>query len=145
MNNKTPQPSHPQLKPVCKIITQLLLRHSIPTHAKRLALNFKSSQFYTKKQGAQSVEIQIERPTSYADWEILLVVEFKYPTQESERLDLFQYFDFYHGLFYLPNAECLELTDQKAQAQLKSWIKSFLTHTNQGSFDIQIVTLVKSI
>lgn len=144
MNNNTPQPSRSQLIPVRRIIKQLLSRHTIPSHTKCLALNFKSSQFYTKKQGAPSVEIQIERPASYADWEILLVAEFEYLTQESEKLNLSQYFDFYHNLFYHPNAERLELADQKAQAQLKSWIKSFLTHTDQGSFDIQIVTLVKS-
>lgn len=126
------------------VVTRTLACYTIPVHIKRIAINFKCSQFYIDKQGIQPVEIQIERASIKDCWEIRLIATFDYPTQESKNLDVSLYFNFHFGWFYQPDIERCELDRPEVKALFQTWLSAFLKHFQQGCFDIQVVTTVKS-
>lgn len=132
------------LEPIKKFIALTLDQYAIPSNAKRLALNFKCSQFYINKRGIQPVEIQIERTDENAGWEIRFVATFDYPTLNSESLDVSLYFNFHFGWFYHPDIKRCELDRPEVTGLFHSWLIAFLQHVRQNSFDIQVLTLVKA-
>nr|WP_257970593.1 DUF2787 domain-containing protein [Vibrio parahaemolyticus] len=104
------------LEPINKFIALTLDQYAIPSNAKRLALNFKCSQFYIDKRGIQPVEIQIERTDENAGWEIRFVATFDYPTLNSESLDVSLYFNFISGGSTSQTSNAVSLTGQKLPA-----------------------------
>ncbi|EGX7689040.1 TPA: DUF2787 family protein [Vibrio parahaemolyticus] len=85
------------LEPINKFIALTPIQYAIPYNTKRLALNFKCSQFYIDKRGILPVKIHIESTDENAGWEIRFVATFEYPTLNSESLDVSLYFNFHFG------------------------------------------------
>ncbi|EOA9034939.1 DUF2787 family protein [Vibrio harveyi] len=132
------------VEPIQAVIKQTLACYTIPRDIKRIAINFKCSQFYINKQGIQPIEIQLERTNAEDSWEIRFIATFDYPTQESKNLDVSLYFNFHFGWFYQPDIERCELDRPEVKALFETWLNAFLKHLQQGHFDIRVVTAVKT-
>jgi hypothetical protein len=137
MNKTAP---HPLL---LQYLHALLAELDIPTYAKRVALNFRITNYYQTRTGFPPVEVQLERCAEGSQpWQIVFVASFSYPNEQASDVDIELYFNFLRGWFYQPDVERCALSHPKVKQLYEAYERAFLSQVKQSSFDSIQATLV---
>lgn len=126
-----------------RTIKDILTYYQIPQSAKRLALNFKASEFYSERAGIQPIEIQLDRTNTKSEWIIRFIATFDFPTPEAQKLDIALYFNLHYQWFYQPDIERCDINQPEVISLLQSWIKAFIQHLSNNQFDKQSLAIIK--
>ncbi|UGA53715.1 DUF2787 family protein [Vibrio sp. VB16] len=135
---------HPRTTPSIELyrcLNQIVSKLDIPANAKRIAINFRRSEYYQTKKGFRPVEIQLERQSN--DWTIVFVASFAYPDEHATQVDVELYFNFLRGWFFQPDIhnQC-DLHQPKVTQLWNSWEVALLKQINNKAFNELSATLV---
>lgn len=132
----------PDLAPFHQLMALVLEQYSVPSNVRRIALNFRNSDFYVKRSGHQPVEIQLERSSKDNVWLVRFVASFDYPGGNETELDVALYFNFKHQWFYQPDIEHCELARPEVLALFQSWQAAFARNLKSMCYDQHTLTIV---
>ncbi|MDB1122238.1 DUF2787 family protein [Vibrio algarum] len=134
----------------CTEPSQQLINHlqrltsnvDVPSNAKRIAINFRRSEYYQSRKGYHPVEVQQER--SIEGWSIVFIVSFAYPDDKATTMEEELYFNFLRGWFYQPDIERCDLHQPQVTELYISWEQTLLIQITAHSFDTVTATLVST-
>ncbi|MDF5056380.1 DUF2787 family protein [Vibrio parahaemolyticus] len=118
---------------------------AIPKEAKRIALNFRDTQYYQNGNGPHPIEVHLARDTSESPWHIAVMASFAYPDEHSTQMEVQLYFNFRHGWFYQPDIERCDLDQPKVIELFQSWDKAFVKLLNNKGFNQLTLTVLKTL
>lgn len=118
---------------------------AIPEDAKRIALNFRDTQYYQTAKGPQPVEIHLTRDSPVCPWHIAVMASFAYPSEQSKQMEIQLYFNFRHGWFYQPDIERCDLDQPEVIELFQSWDKAFVNLLNNKGFNQLTLTVLKTL
>ncbi|MGR5254342.1 DUF2787 family protein [Vibrio astriarenae] len=121
----------------------LLAELDIPAYAKRVAINFRITNYYQTRKDFPPVEVQLERCSeSSQTWQIVFVASFSYPSEHASEVEIELYFNFLRGWFYQPDVEQCALSHPMVKQLYEAYERAFLSQVKQSSFDSIQATLV---
>ncbi|EGQ8037352.1 DUF2787 family protein [Vibrio parahaemolyticus] len=118
---------------------------AIPEDAKRIALNFRDTQYYQTAKGPQPVEIHLTRDSPFCPWHIAVMASFAYPSEQSKQMEVQLYFNFRHGWFYQPDIERCDLDQPEVIELFQSWDKAFVNLLNNKGFNQLTLSVLKTL
>lgn len=132
------EPSHK----LVTLLQGLTSNIDIPSNAKRIAINFRRSEYYQSRQGYHPVEVQLERSTE--GWCIVFIASFSYPDDKATKMEVELYFNFLRGWFYQPDIDRCELHQPQVTELYVSWEQTLLNQLTTHGFDSVTATLVST-
>lgn len=121
-------------------LQQLTSTFDIPNIAKRIAINFRRTEYYQSRHGYHPVEVQLERNSR--GWSIVFIASFAYADDIAEKVEVELYFNFLRGWFYQPDIDRCDLHQPQVKELYVSWERTLLNQLTTHGFDSFTATLV---
>ncbi|EGR2323852.1 MULTISPECIES: DUF2787 family protein [unclassified Vibrio] len=118
---------------------------NIPRDAKRIALNFRDTQYNQTGKGSLPIEVHLARETQDSPWHIAIMACFAYPETVSTQMEVQLYFNLKQGWFYQPDIEQCDLNRPEVIELFKSWDKAIVRLLRRKAFNQLTLTVLNKL